>query len=108
MKRVVIGLGVALLVVEAVIAAVIVATVDSATGGAVGDVVGGAAGGAAGGTQLVGASTETTSWTEMGLAIGAGVAFVVSGLVAVALRPENRTGIYLAAKIGRASCRERV
>jgi len=97
MKRVVIGLGVALLVVEAVIAAVIVATVDSATGGAVGDVVGGAAGGAAGGTQLVGASTETTSWTEMGLAIGAGVAFVVSGLVAVALRPENRTGIYLAA-----------
>src|SRR5262245_12911212 len=92
MKRIVIGLGIALLVLEAVVAAVLIATVDSATGGA----VGGAAGGPAGGTQLVGAATET-NWTEIGLAIGAGVAFVVSGLVALALRPENRTGIYLAA-----------
>jgi PAS domain S-box-containing protein len=93
MKRVVIGLGIALLVLEAVVAAVLIATVDSATGGA----VSGAAGGAAGGTQLVGAATTETSWTEIGLAIAAGAAFVVSGLVALALRPENRTGIYLAA-----------
>ena len=93
MKRVVIGLGIALLVLEAAVAAVLIATVDSATGGA----VGGAAGGAAGGTQLVGAATTETSWTEIGLAIAAGAAFVVSGLVALALRPENRTGIYLAA-----------
>jgi len=91
-NRVLIVLGIALLVLEAALAAVLLATVDSATGGA----VGGAAGGAAGGTQLVGATTET-DWTEIGLAITAGVAFVVSGLIALTLRPENRTGIYLAA-----------
>ena len=92
MNRILVVLGVALLVLEAVVAAVLIATVDSSTGGA----VGGAAGGAAGGTQLVGATTET-DWTEIGLAITAGAAFVVSGLVALTLRPENRTGIYLAA-----------
>ena len=92
MNRVLVVFGVALLVLEAVVAAVLIATVDPATGGA----VGGAAGGAAGGTQLVGATTET-DWTEVGLAITAGAAFVVSGLVALTLRPENRTGIYLAA-----------
>ena len=92
MSRVLVVLGVALLVLEAVVAAVLIASVDSATGGA----VGGAAGGAAGGTQLVGATTET-DWTEIGLAITAGAAFVVSGLVALTLRPENRTGVYLAA-----------
>ena len=96
MNRVLVVLGVALLVLEAVVAAVLIATVDSATGGAVGGAVGGAAGGAAGGTQLVGATTGT-DWTEIGLAITAGAAFVVSGLVALTLRPENRTGIYLAA-----------
>ena len=92
MSRVLVVLGVALLVLEAVVAAVLIASIDSATGGT----VGGAAGGAAGGTQLVGATTET-DWTEIGLAITAGAAFVVSGLVALTLRPENRTGIYLAA-----------
>jgi PAS domain S-box-containing protein len=34
-------------------------------------------------------------WT-IGLAVTAGVAFVVSGLVALARRPENRTGVYMA------------
>ena len=35
-------------------------------------------------------------WTLV-LAIAAGVAFVVSGLVAIVRRPDNRTGVYLAA-----------
>ena len=91
MSRLLVALGVALLALEAVLAAVLIASVESTTGSA----VGGAAG-AAGGTQLVGAATQT-DWTEIGLAITAGVAFVVSGLVALTLRPENRTGIYLAA-----------
>ena len=84
MNRVLLVLGIALLVLEAALAAVLLATFDSATGGA----VGGGAGGAAGGTQLVGATTET-DWTEIGLAITAGVAFVVSGLIALTLRPEK-------------------
>jgi PAS domain S-box-containing protein len=95
-NRVLVVLGVALLVLEATLAAVLIASIDSATGGAVGGALGGAAGGAAGGTQLVGATTQT-DWTDIGLAITAGVAFVLSGLVALTLRPENRTGIYLAA-----------
>ncbi|HEU5206880.1 MAG TPA: PAS domain S-box protein [Gaiellaceae bacterium] len=96
MNRILVVLGVALLTLEAAVAVALIATVDSTTGGAVGGALGGAAGGAAGGTQLVGAATET-DWTVIGLAITAGVAFVVSGLVALTLRPENRTGIYLAA-----------
>jgi PAS domain S-box-containing protein len=91
-NRLVIAFGIALLVLEAVVAVAVVVSGDPATVGA----ADGAAGGAAGGTQLVGATTET-GWTEIGLAVAAGVAFVVSGLVALMLRPENRTGIYLAA-----------
>ena len=37
------------------------------------------------------------SWAALGLGIFVAVAFVVSGLVALARRPENHTGIYLAA-----------
>jgi PAS domain S-box-containing protein len=36
-------------------------------------------------------------WLTIALAVTAGSAFVVSGLVALTLRPENRTGLYLAA-----------
>ncbi len=92
MTRVLVAIGVSLLLLEAVLAAALLATVDSTTGGD----SGGAAGGAAGGTQLVGTASQT-DWTEISLAITAGAAFVVSGLVALTLRPENRTGIYLAA-----------
>ena len=47
---------------------------------------------------LVATSDHVTDrgWT-LALAITAGVAFVVSGLVAIVRRPDNRTGVYLAA-----------
>jgi PAS domain S-box-containing protein len=40
---------------------------------------------------------DTDPGLNIALAVTAGVAFVVSGLIALARRPENRTGIYLAA-----------
>ena len=43
------------------------------------------------------ASSEQMGADSFGIAIPAGVIFVVSGLVALARRPENWTGIYLAA-----------
>ncbi len=46
---------------------------------------------------LVGASANGTSGTAIALALTAGVTFVCSGLVALARRPENRTGAYLMA-----------
>jgi PAS domain S-box-containing protein len=47
---------------------------------------------------LVATSTHASDSTAtLGLAVTGGVAFVVSGLVAIARRPENRTGVYLAA-----------
>jgi PAS domain S-box-containing protein len=46
---------------------------------------------------LVAASNHETSVSgTIGLAVTAGVAFVISGLVALSRRPENRTGVYLA------------
>src|SRR5206468_3226047 len=49
-------------------------------------------------TVLVATSDHDSSkGISLGLAITAGVAFVISGLVALARRPENRTGLYLAA-----------
>ena len=69
MSRITLALGVALLLVEASVATVLVATSDH---------------------------VSDKGWT-IGLAITAGVAFVLSGLVATTRRPENRTGVYLAA-----------
>jgi PAS domain S-box-containing protein len=69
LSRVTLAFGIALLVVEASVAAALVATSDHVT---------------------------DKGWT-LGLAVAAGVAFVVSGLVAMTRRPENRTGLYLAA-----------
>ena len=69
MSRFTLALGVALLVVEASVAVAIIAT----------------------------SSQEESPWVTIGLAVTAGVAFVVSGLIALSRRPENRTGIYLAA-----------
>ncbi|MGH3078025.1 MAG: PAS domain-containing sensor histidine kinase [Gaiellaceae bacterium] len=69
MSRLTLGLGLALLLVEASVAVALVATSDHVT---------------------------DKGWT-LGFAVTAGVAFVVSGLVAIVRRPENRTGVYLAA-----------
>jgi len=69
LSRVTLVFGIALLVVEASVATVLVATSDHVT---------------------------DKGWTLV-LAVAAGVAFVVSGLIAIAQRPENRTGFYLAA-----------
>src|SRR6188472_546226 len=68
-SRFVIGLGAALLVLEVSVAIAIMATSDH----------------------------NTAPWWSNGLAIAAGVAFVVSGLIAIVRRPENKTGFYLAA-----------
>lgn len=43
------------------------------------------------------ATSEQVGADSFGIAVPAGVVFVVSGLVALARRPENRTGMYLAA-----------
>jgi PAS domain S-box-containing protein len=69
LSRITLALGVALLLVEATVATVLVVTSDHVT---------------------------DKGWT-LGLAVSAGVAFVVSGLVATIRRPENRTGGFLAA-----------
>ena len=69
MSRLTLTLGIALLLVEAVGAYAILETSDRASNG--------------------------TAWNA--LAILAGAAFVVAGLMAIARRPDNRTGVYLAA-----------
>ncbi len=69
MSRLTLALGIALLAVEASVAVAIVATSDQ----------------------------NNQSWWANGLALAAGVAFVVSGLIAIMRRPENKTGVYLAA-----------
>ena len=69
MSRLTLALGLALLVVEASVAFVLLATSDH---------------------------VSDRGWT-IGLGVSAGVAFVLSGLVAIARRPENRTGVFLAA-----------
>jgi PAS domain S-box-containing protein len=69
LSRVTLVFGLALLVVEASVATALVATSDH---------------------------VSDKGWT-LGLAVTAGVAFVLSGLVAITRRPENRTGVYLAA-----------
>jgi PAS domain S-box-containing protein len=69
LSRFTLALGVALLVVEASVAVAIIAT----------------------------SGQEESPWATIGLAVTAGVAFVVSGLIALMRRPENRTGVYLAA-----------
>jgi PAS domain S-box-containing protein len=47
---------------------------------------------------LIGATSDGTSrWSTIVLVLVVGVTFVVSGLIALARRPENRTGVYLAA-----------
>ena len=75
LSRVLIALGIALLVLEAGVA--VLSRPSTRRPGCRRR----RAGGAAGGTQLVGAATET-DWTDR-LAITAGVAFVVSGLIAL-------------------------
>ncbi|HSI97370.1 MAG TPA: hypothetical protein VK926_03330, partial [Gaiellaceae bacterium] len=42
-------------------------------------------------------SSEQTGADSFGIAIPAGIVFVISGLIALSRRPENRVGIYLAA-----------
>ncbi len=69
MSRVTLALGLALLVVEAAVAIALIATSDH----------------------------DTSKWTNTALALTAGIAFVVSGLVALVRRPENNTGMYMAA-----------
>jgi hypothetical protein len=69
LNRFTVALGVALLVFQASVATVIIATNDQ----------------------------QESPWLTIGLAVSAGVAFVVSGLVALGRRPKNRTGVYLAA-----------
>ena len=68
MSRLTLALGLALLVVEAGVAVALAAT-----------------------------SANEQDWWSNGLALLAGVAFVVSGLIAITRRPENKTGVYLAA-----------
>ena len=69
LSRLTLALGLALLAVEASVAVAIIATSES----------------------------NEASWWANGLALLAGVAFVVSGLIAITRRPDNRTGVYLAA-----------
>ena len=69
MNRFTVALGIALLAFQASVATVIIATNDQ----------------------------NDSPWLTIGLAVSAGAAFVVSGLVALVRRPENRTGVYLAA-----------
>ncbi|HEU5264133.1 MAG TPA: hypothetical protein VFU34_05810, partial [Gaiellaceae bacterium] len=69
MSRFTLALGIALLVVEASVAVAILATSEEIE----------------------------NPWFTITLAVSAGAAFVVSGLIAVIRRPENRTGALLAA-----------
>src|SRR5215831_15614074 len=69
LSRLTLALGLALLVVETAVAVALIATSDH----------------------------DTSKWTNAALALTAGIAFVVSGLVALVRRPENRTGTYMAA-----------
>jgi len=69
LSRFTLALGIALLVVEASVATAIIAT----------------------------SPHNESPWLTIGLAVPAGVAFIVSGLVALVRRPENRTGVFLAA-----------
>jgi PAS domain S-box-containing protein len=69
LSRVTLALGLALLAAEATVAVWVVAT----------------------GTH------NDSKWTTIALALTTGVTFVVTGLIARARRPENRTGVYLAA-----------
>ncbi|HEU0247005.1 MAG TPA: PAS domain S-box protein [Gaiellaceae bacterium] len=69
MNRFTIALGIALFVVEASVAVAILATSDEIE----------------------------SPWLSISLAVSAGGAFVVSGLIALIRRPENRTGVFLAA-----------
>jgi PAS domain S-box-containing protein len=69
LSRLTLALGLALLVVEAAVAVALIATSDH----------------------------DTSKWTNTALALTAGIAFVVSGLVALVRRPENSTGMYMAA-----------
>ena len=69
MSRLTLTLALALLAVEATVAAWIIAT----------------------------GPEDDWSWVGIALAVTVGVAFVASGLIAQARRPENRTGIYLLA-----------
>ena len=50
-----------------------------------------------GAVWIVATSESETHWARIGLALAAGVTFVISGLIALERRPENRTGLYLAA-----------
>jgi PAS domain S-box-containing protein len=50
------------------------------------------------GAFIVGTSSHSSdNAVSLGLAVLGGAAFVISGLIAIARRPENRTGVYLAA-----------
>ena len=69
LSRLALALGIALFVVEASVA---VAIIESNSGNEI-------------------------PWTTIALAVTAGAAFVLSGLIALTLRPDNRTGLYLAA-----------
>ena len=69
MNRFTLALGIALYVVEASVATAILATSDG----------------------------DNAAWPVIVLAVSAGAAFVGSGLIALVRRPENRTGVYLAA-----------
>ena len=69
MNRFTLALGIALFVVEASVAVAILATSDEIE----------------------------SPWVSIPLAVSAGGAFVVSGLIALIRRPENRTGVFLAA-----------
>ncbi|MGH3136325.1 MAG: hypothetical protein ACRDPV_07520, partial [Gaiellaceae bacterium] len=69
MSRFTLAIGIALLVVEASVAVAILATSDEIE----------------------------SPWLAITLAVSAGAAFVLSGLIALIRRPENRTGVLLAA-----------
>jgi hypothetical protein len=69
LSRLTLALGIALFVVEASVAVALLSTSDHVD----------------------------SPWPASVLAVIAGAAFVGSGLVALTLRPENRTGVYLAA-----------
>jgi len=68
-SRLVLSVGIALLLVETTLAVVLISTSDH----------------------------DSNKGISLGLAVTVGVAFVISGLVALWRRPENRTGVYLAA-----------
>jgi hypothetical protein len=69
LSRVTVALGLALLVVEVALAVALIMTSDR----------------------------DSNKGVSLGFAVTAGVAFVVSGLIAISRRPENRAGIFMAA-----------